>query len=382
MGKIFKRALDISLPRDRSAFLWGPRKVGKTHWVSRRFPDEVFIDLLKTEVFAEYASRPWLLRERFEGVSKTIVIDEIQMVPDLLNEIHWMIENRGTQFVLTGSSARKLRRGHANLLGGRAWRYTMEPLCWVEVDDFDLEDVMIRGLLPPHFLSPDPIQDLRAYVADYLKEEIAAEAAIQNLPAFAEFLRVAAVTSGTMLNYTNVARESGVSSKVVRGYFQMLEDTLLGFRLPPWSKRVDRRLVESEKFYLFDVGVTNYLARRRPAMGTPEFGNAFEQLILMELKAYRAYRDPELEITFWRTSSGVEVDFILGSMDVAIEVKAKRRISSRDLSPLRSLAKEQHVGNAIVVSLENEPRTLSDGITVLPWRVFLDQMWGGEVVAK
>ena len=311
MGKIFKRALDISLPRDRSAFLWGPRKVGKTHWVSRRFPDEVFIDLLKTEVFAEYASRPWLLRERFEGVSKTIVIDEIQMVPDLLNEIHWMIENRGTQFVLTGSSARKLRRGHANLLGGRAWRYTMEPLCWVEVDDFDLEDVMIRGLLPPHFLSPDPIQDLRAYVADYLKEEIAAEAAIQNLPAFAEFLRVAAVTSGTMLNYTNVARESGVSSKVVRGYFQMLEDTLLGFRLPPWSKRVDRRLVESEKFYLFDVGVTNYLARRRPAMGTPEFGNAFEQLILMELKAYRAYRDPELEITFWRTSSGVEVDFIL-----------------------------------------------------------------------
>jgi len=380
MRKIFTRALDISLPPGRSAFLWGPRKVGKTHWVSRHFRDGVFIDLLKNEVFAEYASRPWLLRERLDGVSRIVVIDEIQMVPDLLNEIHWMIENRGTQFVLTGSSARKLRRGHANLLGGRAWRYTMEPLCWAEVDGFDLENVMTRGLLPPHFLSPDPTQDLRAYIADYLKEEIAAEAVIQNLPAFAEFLRVAAVTSGTLLNYTNVARESGVSSKVVRGYFQILEDTLLGFRLAPWRKRVDRRLVETEKFYLFDIGVTNYLARRRPSTGTPEFGNAFEQLILMELKAYRAYRDPELEITFWRTSSGLEVDFILSSMEVAIEVKAKRRISSRDLSPLRTLAKEHQVGRAVVVSLENEQRTLADGITVLPWKAFLDQLWAGEIV--
>lgn len=380
MGKIFTRVLDISLPPGRSAFLWGPRKVGKTHWVSRQFRDGLFIDLLKNEVFAEYASRPWLLRERLEGVSTIVVIDEIQMVPDLLNEIHWMIENRDTQFVLTGSSARKLRRGHANLLGGRAWRYTMEPLCWAEVDGFDLEDVMTRGLLPPHFLSPDPTQDLRAYVADYLKEEIAAEAVIRNLPAFAEFLRVAAVTSGTLLNYTNVARETGVSSKVVRGYFQILEDTLLGYRLAPWRKRVDRRLVESEKFYLFDIGVTNYLARRRPSTGTPEFGNAFKQLILMELKAYRAYRDPELEITFWRTSSGLEVDFILGSMEVAIEVKAKRRISSRDLSPLRTLAKEYQVGRAVVVSLENEPRALADGIAVLPWQAFLDQLWSGEII--
>lgn len=379
MGKIFKRALDISLPSDRSAFLWGPRKVGKTHWVSRRFKNGVFIDLLKSEVFADYASRPQLLRERFEGVAKTVVIDEIQMVPDLLNEIHWMIENAGTQFVLTGSSARKLRRKHANLLGGRAWRYTMQPLCWAEVDGFDLEDVMMRGLLPPHFLSPDPIQDLRAYVADYLKEEIAAEAVIQNLPAFSEFLRVAAVSSGALLNYTNVARESGVSSKVVRGYFQMLEDTLLGFRLSPWRKRVDRRLVETEKFYLFDVGVANFLARRRPATGTPEFGNSFEQLVLMELRAYRAYRDPDLEISFWRTSSGLEVDFILGAMEVAVEVKAKRRISSRDVAPLQALAREHPVGRAIVVSLEDEPRTLTDGVTVLPWQKFLDQLWAGEI---
>jgi predicted AAA+ superfamily ATPase len=380
VGKIFTRLLEISLPSDRSAFLWGPRKVGKTHWVSRRFQDGVYIDLLKSEVFADYATRPWLLRERYQENSSTIVIDEIQMVPDLLNEIHWMMENRGTQFILTGSSARKLRRKNANLLGGRAWRYTMAPLCSAEVDGLDLERVMVSGLLPLHFLSSDPIQDLRAYVADYLREEIAAEAVVQNLPSFAEFLRVAAVTSGTLLNYTNVARESGVSSKVVRGYFQILEDTLLGYRLPPWRKRVDRRLVETEKFYLFDIGVNNYLARRRPAIGTPEFGNSFEHLMLMELKAYQAYRNQELEISFWRTSSGLEVDFILGAMDVAIEVKGKRRVSTRDISPLRSLLTEHRVGRSFVVSLEDEPRTVTDGIVVVPWRQFLEQLWQGEIV--
>jgi predicted AAA+ superfamily ATPase len=380
MGKIVERALTISLPPDRSAFLWGPRKVGKTHWISRHFQDSVFIDLLKTEVFADYATRPSLLRERYQECSKTIVIDEIQMVPDLLNEIHWLIENRGIQFVLTGSSARKLRKKHANLLAGRAWRYTMAPFSWVEVGYTDLEDVMVRGLLPPHFLSQDPLQDLRAYVADYLKEEIAAEAVVQNLPAFAEFLRVAAVTSGTLLSYTNVARESGVSAKVVRGYFQILEDTPLGYRLPPWRKRAGRRLVETEKLYLFDIGVTNYLARRRPAIGTPELGSCFEQLMLMELKAYQAYRNPELDLSFWRTSSGLEVDFILGDMQVAIEVKAKRHISARDVSPLRTLMKEHDVGRALVVSLENELRTLTDGISVLPWQSFLELLWQGGIL--
>lgn len=211
------------------------------------------------------------------------------MVPDLLNEIHWLIENSRISFLMTASSARKLRRGHANLLGGRAWRYTMSPLTYGETSGFDLTQVVISGLLPPHFLSPDPIQDLRSYVADYLKEEIAAEAIVQNIPAFAEFLRVAALTSGELLNYTNVGRETGVSAKVVRNYFQILEDTLLGFRILPWRKSRKRRLIETEKFYLFDVGVTNYLARRRPEAGTPEFGKAFEQFLLMELKAYQAY---------------------------------------------------------------------------------------------
>jgi predicted AAA+ superfamily ATPase len=301
------------------------------------------------------------------------------LVPDLLNEIHWMIENTEVSFLMTGSSARKLRRGHANLLAGRAWRYTMAPLSYVETEGFDLENVFISGLLPPHFISTDPIQDLRSYVADYLKEEIASEAAIRNIPTFSEFLRVAALTSGELLNYTNIGRETGVSARVVRNYFQILEDTLLGFRIQPWRKVKKRRLIETEKFYLMDVGISNYLARRSPKMGTPEFGHSFENYILMELKAYQAYRNPELDIRYWRTSTGFEVDFILGEMDVAIEVKGSQNVHSGYTRGMRALLEEHRVRRAIIVSLEKHPRVLEAGLEVLPWQDFLERLWGGEL---
>jgi predicted AAA+ superfamily ATPase len=380
MKTIKNRVLKIELPRNRSAFLWGPRKAGKTYWVNRHFPDSILIDLLKSDLFADYASRPSLLRERYQGHTGLIVIDEIQMVPALLNEIHWLIENTDVSFLMTGSSPRKLRRGHANLLAGRAWRYTMAPLTWAETEGFDLEQIVISGLLPPHFLSPDPIRDLRSYVADYLKEEIAAEAVTQNIPAFAEFLRVAAISSGELLNYTNVGRETGVSAKVVRNYFQILEDTLLGFRVSPWRKAKNRRLIETEKFYLFDVGVANYLARCMPKAGTPEFGHSFEHYILMELKAYQAYRNPELDIRYWRTSTGFEVDFILGDMNVAIEVKGTHRIHSGHARGLMALLQEHAVERAIIVSLEKEPKRLEPSLEVLPWQVFLEALWSGDIV--
>ena len=379
MKEIKNRFLEIHLPSKRSAFLWGPRKTGKTYWINTHFPDSPLIDLLKTDVFADYASRPALLRERYLDHHGLVVIDEIQMVPDLLNEIHWMIENTDVSFLMTGSSARKLRRGHANLLAGRAWRYTMTPLSYMETGGFELEDIFISGLLPPHFVSADPIQDLRSYVADYLKEEIAAEAVIQNIPAFAEFLRVAALTSGELLNYTNIGRESGVSARVVRSYFQILEDTLLGSRVQPWRKAKKRRLIETEKFYLFDIGLTNYLARRSPKSGTPEFGHSFENYILMELKAYQAYRNPELDIRYWRTSTGFEVDFILGEMDVAIETKASRKVHSAHTRAIRALREEQRVARAIIVSLETQPRTIEPGLQVLPWQDFLEELWAGEM---
>jgi predicted AAA+ superfamily ATPase len=380
VGKIVKRALDLRLPKGRSAFLWGPRRVGKSYWIRERFSHAVLIDLLQSDVYGEYAARPALLRERFaEARHPLIVIDEVQKIPALLDEVHWLIENRRQSFLMTGSSAHKLRRGHANLLAGRAWRRQLMPLTVAEVDRLDLERVMLSGMLPPHFLSPDPLEDLRAYVGDYLKEEIAAESVTANIPAFAEFLRVAAITSSELLNYTNVARESGVSAKVVRTYFEILENTYLGYRIAPWTRAKSRRMILTEKFYLFDVGVTNYLARRQARVGSAEFGKAFEQLILMELKAYQAYVKPELEIRFWRTASGFEVDFVLGEMQVAIEVKGSARVHDGDLAGLRALREDHRVKRSVVVSLEREPRTAAPGIDVLPWKIFLEQLWSGAL---
>jgi predicted AAA+ superfamily ATPase len=380
MRSIGKRCLSIQLPPGKSTFLWGPRKVGKSYWIRHNLPDVKLIDLLKTDVFADYASHPALLRERYQNHKGMLVIDEVQKIPALLDEVHWLIENRGIAFLLTGSSARKLRRGHANLLGGRAWKRTMTPLSFTEVGGFHLESVMISGLLPSHFLSSSPLEELRAYTADYLREEIAAEALVQNIPAFSDFLRVAAISSSELLNYANVAREVGISNRVVRAYFDILEETYLGFRVPPWKKSKNRRMILTEKFYLFDVGVTNYLARRRPLVGSAEFGKSFEQFILMEIMAYKAYRSPDLPITFWRTSTGQEVDFILGEKDVAIEVKGGARVHPGDLTHFTALSDDGPVKKMIVVCLEKEPRQVQNGIRIVPWELFINELWSGHLV--
>ena len=376
--KIIRRLFELNLLPGRSAFLWGPRKVGKSYWITHYLSQFTLIDLLKTDVFADYVSRPALLRERYQNHQGLIVIDKIQKIPALLDEIHWLIENTDLSFLLTGSSARKLRRGHANLLGGRAWRRTMTPLSILEVDRFDLERVMITGLLPPHYLSPEPLEDLRAYVNDYLKEEIAAEALTRNIPAFSEFLRVAAITSSELINYVNIARETGVSHKVVRTYFDILEDTYLGFRISPWKKSQNRRMITTEKFYLFDVGLTNYLAHSQPRLGSAEFGKSFEQYILMELKAYQAYKSPDLSITFWRTSTGREVDFILGDKQLAIETKGSSRIHKGSIGPLLALLEDGTVKKCCVACLEKEPRWIHPSIEVIPWRMFLHRLWEGD----
>ncbi|MBI4650799.1 ATP-binding protein [Candidatus Desantisbacteria bacterium] len=378
--KIKKRLFELNLPAGKSAFLWGPRKVGKTYWISHTLKSATIIDLLKTDTLAEYVSRPALLRERYQNQKGFIVIDEVQKAPQLLDEVHWLIENKGLSFLLTGSSARKLRRGHANLLGGRAWRKTMSPLSYMEVTDVDLEKIMISGLLPSHYLSTNPIEELRAYVADYLKEEIIAEALTQNIPAFNEFLHVAAITSSELINYINIARETGVSHKVIRTYFDILEDTYLGFRIPPWKKSKNRRMIITEKFYLFDVGVANYLSRRQPLIGSSEFGKAFEHYILMELKAYQAYKNPDIPITFWRTSTGREVDFILGEKELAIEIKSSPRVHDGDIYSLQALLEDGPVKKLCLVCMEKEPRTLASNIQVLPWQMFIEQLWSGELL--
>jgi len=377
---IHGRKLDIRLPSGKSCFLWGPRKAGKSYWIRHHLKPAKVIDLLQTDVFAEYASRPSLLRERFADGKGLIVIDEVQKVPQLLDEVHWMIEERGAQFLLTGSSARKLRKGHANLLGGRAWRRAMLPLSYTEVSGFNLEEALISGMLPPHFLAEHPLEELRAYVADYLKEEIAAEALAQNIPSFSEFLRVAALTSSELIHYTNIARETGVSQRNVRSYFDILEDTFLGFRVKPWTRSKNRRMILTEKFYFFDVGIAGYLGRRRPIPGSRDFGKAFEHFILMEIRAYQAYVNPEMPIHYWRTSSGQEVDFLLGDREVAVEIKSGK-VHEGDLWGLHALLEDGPVKRAILVSMEKEPRRIAGKIEVLPWQDFLERLWSGRILS-
>ena len=375
MGQIIKRHLKLSLPKGQSAFLWGPRRVGKTYWLKKYFlkPQYHFIDLLKTDVYFEYVSRPSLLRERWR--QRVTVIDEIQKAPQLLDEIHWLIENKSASFLLTGSSARKLRKTHSNLLAGRAWRFEMGPLSFYETKNFSLEKTLNTGLLPSHFLSSFPLKDLRSYVSDYLKEEISSESAAKNIPAFSEFLKTAALTNAELLNYTNVARETGISAKVVRSYFDILYDTFLGYRLPPWKRAVNRRLTLTDKFYFFDVGVANFLAKRKPLKGNVDFGKSFEHYIFMELMNFKKYKNPELDICYWRTASGLEVDFICGDMHTAIEVKSSARIHENHLKSLKALKAERSVKNIILVCMEREPRVVDKNIHILPWKVFLRKLW-------
>jgi len=389
MRRIVSRLLALPDLAKHSVFLWGPRRTGKTYWIREHLAGAPLIDLLQTDVFAEYAGRPALLRERFSEPAVTkrrgpIVIDEVQKLPVLLDEVHWLIENRRQTFLLTGSSARKLRRGHANLLAGRARRREMRPLCFPEIDRLNLERIVLSGLLPPHFLSDDPSDDIRSYVNDYLKEEIVSEGLAVSLPAFTDFLRVAAIASSELLNYTNVAREVGVSAKVVRGYFDLLEDTMLGYRVAPWTKSPNRRMIQTPKFYLFDGGIANHLARRRPAPRTPEFGKSVEHLVLMELQAFRSYRSQDLEIRYWRTSTGQEVDFVLNDLEVAIEVKASARVADAALKNLSAVSDDARVRLRIVVTLERQPREVADlhgRIRLLPLREFLEELWAGRVVS-
>jgi predicted AAA+ superfamily ATPase len=297
-----------------------------------------------------------------------------------LDEVHWLIENRGLRFILCGSSARKLKRGHtANLLGGRAVRFSLLPLTSAEVGDFSLDRAVNRGLIPTHYDSEQASRLLEAYVGEYLREEIAAEAATRNIPAFSRFLEVAALSNGEIVNYANIARECGVSAPTVRSYFDILEDTLVGRFVRPASRRGRRRIVESPRFYFFDVGVAASLARRGQIQpGSELFGRAFEHLILMELVAHSEYRGERYPVEYWRTASGLEVDFVIAGGRTAIEVKATRQSHAGHLRGLRAHREEFKPEKSILVTLEPRARRMDDGIDVLPWQEFLGRLWDGE----
>jgi len=324
--------------------------------------------------------RPARLREEvLASQDEMVIIDEVQKVPALLDEVHWCLENTPMKFILCGSSARKLRHGAANLLGGRAWRYELFPLTTSEIGADDLERILNHGLIPQHYAEEKPERSLRSYVFDYLEQEIHAEALTRNVPAFAKFLDAVAATHGQLINYATIARDCGVSAKTVREYYQILEDTLLGHPLEPWRKRKKRRLIETAKFYLFDPGVVRALANmRRIQPGTEEFGRAFEHFLIEEVRAYLAYTEQFLPLSYWRTSTGLEVDLIVGELDLAVEFKAMRTVDEQHTKGLLALQEDQKVRRAIVVSLDPVVRKLSNGITVYPWQTFCQELWAGK----
>lgn len=369
--------------REDSMFLWGPRQTGKSTLLKQLFPDAPYYDLLKSEVYTLYKMKPSRLRDEcmMMDEGEVVIIDEVQKIPELLDEVHWLMVNRGIHFILCGSSARKLKRSGANLLGGRAIRKTLHPLVSAEIPDFDIDKAVNVGMLPRHYLASSPAKRIQAYVGDYLQQEVIAEALVRNLDSFTRFMEVAAISDGEMVNYTKIASECGVSSKTVKEYFVILQETLLGYMLPAYTKTVKRRVQVAPKFYYFDVGITNYLLHRAPLRrGTAEYGHAFEHLIVQEVMAYMDYSESMKGLSFWHTQNNVyEVDLVVGNAEVAIEIKSSDNVTTSHLKGLKAFGEEHPDCKLIVVSLEERPRMMNS-VEIWPAQAFLKRLWDGKVV--
>lgn len=374
-----KRRLDLpSLLSKKSYFLLGPRQTGKSFLIAHALPDVRVYDLLDTARYLTLSQNPGRIAEELTAADRIVVIDEIQRLPELLNEVHRLIEQRRIRFLLTGSSARKLRRGGVNLLGGRARTKFFHPLTAQELGSrFELPRAIAHGTLPSIYFSDDPQADLSAYAGSYLQQEVVAEGAIRNVPAFSRFLRVAALCNGTIVNFTNVASDAQVARTTVYEYFEILKDTLILHELPAWKRSRKRKPLSSSKYYFFDVGVVGALQGRVFHPGTPEFGQALETYLMHELLCYRDYVSDD-PLHYWRSTSGFEVDFLLGD-HTAVEVKAKANVSQQDLKSLRAFAEEQQFKRYLCVSLEPRPRRVAN-IHILPLPVFLTALWSGEYV--
>ena len=369
-----------------SLFLFGPRQVGKTFLIKNSLTPDIMIDLLEQSEYLRYSKDTSLLSAEVAAVSKNncqIVIDEIQRCTDLLNEVQLIMGKRpGSQFILTGSSARKLKRAGVNLLGGRAITLHLHPLTHQELaGSFSLDKCLRFGSLPNVVLEKnddDKARLLKSYVETYLKEEVQQESVTHNIPAFARFLELAAFENGNIINYQNLAREVGLHSKTIKEYFTVLEDTLLGFLFPPYTGSHRKRIVAHPKFYFFDCGVAGALRgelTRDLAPGTPPYGRAFEHFIVLEIKRALDYLEKDFRISFFRTSDGAEVDVILESAGKiwAIEIKSSAQPGPSEVRGLKSFMSDHKYDRAICLC--RTPRVFnSDGIEFLPWPDFFRQL--------
>ena len=379
---MYRRVLDLgNLLKMRSFFLFGPRGTGKSTLIKETLKEAKVYNLLDPETFQRLVRYPKLISQETKA-STLVVIDEIQKMPSLLDEVHLLIVVRAQRFLLTGSSARKLKRGGINSLAGRALTAELFPLVSAELEQFDLLNYLNTTGLPEFSGKPMAQEFLRAYVGTYLKEEIQAEALTRNLQAFSRFLEVMALGNGQELNLTNIASDVGIPAKTIQGYLGILDDTLLGFLVPAFQKTRIRKAIARPKYYLFDIGVVNTLAYRgNIALKSELFGTAFEHFIAMELRAWLSYRRLDAPLSYWRSTTQFEVDFILGDQ-LALEVKGTDLVVDKHLKSLRALKEEGLVKNYGVVSLDADERTTQDNIHIWPWQIFLQKLWKGDLVVE
>ena len=376
---MFKRILKLpEILKKKSFFLFGPRGTGKTTLIRHTLPEATVIDLLDTRIYRDYLKNPSLISE--QQLKPIVVIDEVQKLPELLDEVHRLIESEKKTFLLTGSSSRKIKRGGANLLAGRAWWTELFPLTSREIPQFSLMKYLNRGGLPVIYQSEDHVEELRAYTALYLKEEILNEALIRKVAQFSEFLDLMALSNGEEISYQSIAGDCGVSPNSIKNYIEILQDTLIAFQLKAFTKTRKRKAISRSKLYFFDIGVTNSLANRGEILPDSElFGKAFEHFILLETRAFISYSRKRCRMRYWRSTSKFEVDLILDTK-WAIEIKSTKSVHDKHLRGLRAMREEGIVENFAVISRDRHERKIIDGIVVLPWHVFLDKLWNGEIV--
>lgn len=379
---MYHRIFDIENRLDEAMFLFGGRQTGKSTLLKERFPKAVYIDLLKSDVRNRFKQHPEEFRESLLRYppETLVIVDEIQKVPDLLDEVHWLMVEKGLWFILSGSSARKIKRSGANNLGGRAIPETLFPLVSAEIPDFDLERAVQNGMIPRHYMVANARNRMRAYIDLYLKEEIIEEALVQNVDEFVRFMEVAAIMDGEILNYENVASDCEVSANTVKAYYKILVDTLLGFEVPAYRKVIKRKLYKSPRFYYFDVGIANHLTKRyHLAPKTPEYGHAFEHLIMQEIVAYLGYTNSDEELTYWHTYENLEVDAVIGDARVAIEIKSKEHIDHDDKKGVTEFAKEHPLAKQIIVSKDRISRRSGD-VDLYYVTDFFKALWAGEII--
>lgn len=378
---MINRFLSIKNEIDSSIFLFGARQTGKSTILRQQFPESIYIDLLDNSVKERYQRRPTLLYETLKDKEEgtLVIIDEIPEAPELLNEVHRLIVEAGLVFILCGSSARKLKRKGHNTLGGRAFPVYLYPFVSAEIPDFDIDRAVAYGTIPPHYLAKNPSRLLAGYIDVYLKEEIKEEALVRNLNAFHRFLEVAALTDGEIVNYNNIAQDCGVHATTVNAYFDILEDSLMGYRIPAFRKVMKRRLMQAPKFYYFDIGVANHLLHRKEmSRGSVDYGHAFEHLVIQEIYAWLHYTHSEETLSYWRTYTGIEVDAVIGDARVAIEIKSTEEIQPRHTKGLKAFGEEHSDSRRMVVSLDKFNRRIGD-IECVYVLDFFKMLWSGEI---